>query len=169
MPHLKPIRGSTRYCAGDDGFVYRRIADRRSPHYPLKRLGFRSPYGYTTVVICKEGEQTTVLAHILIAEAFIGAKPSPVHEVRHINGDRMDNRPSNLRWGTRAENEADKIAHGTTNRGSRNGRAKIDSKSAHEIRAARIAGRTFQSLADQYGISYSAVRLIVSGVTWRHG
>lgn len=41
--------------------------------------------------------------HDLIARAFLGNKPKG-YDVDHINGNRADNRPSNLRYVTRSEN-----------------------------------------------------------------
>lgn len=52
------------------------------------------------------------LVHHLVAAAFLGPRP-PGAVVRHLNGDSRDNRPSNLAYGTPAENIADSIAHGT--------------------------------------------------------
>jgi hypothetical protein len=51
--------------------------------------------------------------HTLVCEVFHGPKPTPGHEVRHLNGDRTDNRAENLAWGTRSENVRDAIDHGT--------------------------------------------------------
>jgi HNH endonuclease/NUMOD4 motif len=61
--------------------------------------------------------------HSLVLEAFVGPRP-PGHQAAHGNGDRRDNRVGNLRWATRAENEADKANHGTRLTGARtsNGR-----------------------------------------------
>lgn len=44
-----------------------------------------------------------VRVHTLVAEAFIGPRPSPDHTVDHINHDRGDNRVCNLRWASKAE------------------------------------------------------------------
>lgn len=46
---------------------------------------------------------TWVAVHSLVARAFIGPQPFPSATVDHINGDRSDNRASNLRWATKSE------------------------------------------------------------------
>ncbi len=42
--------------------------------------------------------------HIVVATAFHGNQPSPIHVVDHIDTNRCNNRPKNLRWLTRLEN-----------------------------------------------------------------
>ena len=42
--------------------------------------------------------------HRLICTAFHGPPPAPDSEVLHNSPDPHDNRPENLRWGTRSEN-----------------------------------------------------------------
>jgi hypothetical protein len=46
----------------------------------------------------------TYKVHRLICDAFHGPRPFPEAEVLHENEDGLDNRPSNLRWGTREQN-----------------------------------------------------------------
>ena len=43
------------------------------------------------------GRRCQVYVHQLVAEAFLGARP-PGHVVDHLDLDRLNNRPSNLRW-----------------------------------------------------------------------
>ncbi|ATN88920.1 HNH endonuclease [Mycobacterium phage ThreeRngTarjay] len=50
--------------------------------------------------------------HRLVLMAFSGVH-HPTLDCRHLNGDRMDNRPENLEWGTRLDNLEDQKLHGT--------------------------------------------------------
>lgn len=57
------------------------------------------------------GQQTYGRIHTLVAEAFLGPRPDRA-DVRHLNGDPLDNRATNLAYGTRTENLLDAVAHG---------------------------------------------------------
>lgn len=50
--------------------------------------------------------------HQLVMLAFAGPCP-PGLEVRHLDGDHEHNARTNLAYGTRGQNEHDKVAHGT--------------------------------------------------------
>ena len=65
--------------------------------------------GYFTVCLGR-GKSRTL--HSLVAEAFIGPKPSG-QEVLHKDGTRTNNCVHNLRYGTRAENIRDAVVQGT--------------------------------------------------------
>lgn len=54
-----------------------------------------------------------VAVHKLVLLAFHGPKPFPKAQCRHLDGNRMNNRETNLCWGTARENYNDKVAHGT--------------------------------------------------------
>jgi hypothetical protein len=69
--------------------------------------------GYLRVTFNKPGQPTkTVSVHVLVASVFVGPKPSPDLEVRHLDGDQLNNRATNLRWGTGVENAQDRKLHG---------------------------------------------------------
>lgn len=53
--------------------------------------------------------------HLLVLEAFISPRP-PGMQGCHNNGDKLDNRLENLRWGTPGSNTRDKRDHGTNHR-----------------------------------------------------
>ena len=101
-------------------------------------------------------------AHRLVLEAFVG--PCPVGmEGCHTNGNRSDNRLSNLRWDTRTGNMADAIAHGTTNRGERNPHTKFTELDVHNIRQSTAKNT---ELAKVYGVSRETIRDIKLRKRW---
>ncbi len=80
--------------------------------------------------------------------------------------------PSHLFLGTHADNTADMVRKGRSpsigQRGSKHHKAKL---SEDQVRAARrrvAAGETQKSVAEDLGVSRSAVGFIVSGKHWKH-
>lgn len=79
--------------------------------------------GYPSVRVTVDGQRRRVSVHWLVAAAFLPERPSVDHEVRHLDGNKMNNCASNLAWGTKTENAADREAHGRTSRGARHSTA----------------------------------------------
>jgi hypothetical protein len=50
--------------------------------------------------------------HRLVVLAFIGPRPEGM-QIRHLDGNGLNNTPGNLVYGTASENQLDKIRHGT--------------------------------------------------------
>lgn len=164
----RPIPEWDDYLAGDDGHIYS-LKNWRS--VPVRRLAEgRNRDGYPTVQLSPGvGSRTLVVAvHKLIARVWLGAKPSPRHEVRHLDGDKINNRPSNLAWGTTKQNAEDRDAHGRTARGERSGVAKLTSKQVLSIRERIASGETQTSIAASLGVCVATVNHIHTGRNWRH-
>ncbi len=106
---LGNIRSTSRYVSAGRGQTLR-------PGQPIKTQLLKT--GYRQVRIVFPDGQRTVRVHRLICEAFHG-NSEPGQEVRHLNGINYDNRPENLRWGTRKENVADSVEHGSIRNGRR--------------------------------------------------
>lgn len=68
--------------------------------------------GYLHVSLRKDGKQKSLYTHRLVLQAFVGAPPEGFAGC-HQNGIRTDNRKSNLRWDTQAENNRDMVRHKT--------------------------------------------------------
>lgn len=58
---------------------------------------------YCTVRLCFEGKVVDKKVHRLVGEAFI-KNPHNKPQINHRNGDKLDNRVSNLSWATSREN-----------------------------------------------------------------
>jgi len=124
---------------------------------------FRSDYGYGQ--IARNGKPRKV--HRIVCEMVHGAPPTNRHEAAHScgNGHNACVNPLHVSWKTHIENEADKISHGTVNRGERNGQAKLTSATVLAILAARGTG-TQRAIAERFGISRTCVSLIHSRQRW---
>ncbi|MGH8235483.1 MAG: HNH endonuclease [Steroidobacteraceae bacterium] len=125
------------------------------------------PDGYREVSLCRDGVRTVRTAHSVVAEAFHGPCP-PRHEVAHDNGRRGDNRASNLLWKTRKDNHADKIRHGTTNRGERQGLAKLTDSKVRQARRWSEQGRTHEAIAAALGVTRRTAGRAITGASWGH-
>lgn len=101
----------------------------------------------------------------IVCETFHGPRPSG-YEVSHLNGDSLDNRAENVAWKTRAENERDKVAHGTSNRGARQHQAKLTDEDVREIRRMAAAGCLQVQMMERFKISQPTVSEIVNRRKW---
>jgi hypothetical protein len=124
--------------------------------------------GYLRVRLTVDGSRRGFGVHRLACTTFHGPKPTPAHQVRHLNGDKTDNRSDNLAWGTAKDNAADRDGHGTTAWGSRNGFARLTPASVRYIRDQFANGRMLKALAEELGIDASTAGLVVNRKTWRH-
>lgn len=125
----------------------------------------RSGSGYPVVDLWYHGNGRQEYVHRLVLEAFRGPPPEGA-VTRHLNGDRADNRLSNLKWGTERENEQDKIRHGTQARGSRHGMSKLAERDVRAIRRFASGGGTGREIAARFGVHETTVHDILRGRRW---
>lgn len=126
--------------------------------------------GYLRVGLRRRGErQRPHLVHRLVAEAFVGERPSDRHFINHKNGIKSDNRPENLEWVTQSENQFHAYGMGLQGRGEKHGRAKLTEAQVKEIRRRYAAGGVSQiTLAAEYGVNQTLIGFIVRRVVWTH-
>lgn len=74
-------------------------------------------HGYPSVRMTIEGKRIRYAVHVLVAAKYLSSRPSAGHEVRHLDGNKLNSHADNLAWGTKKENAADREAHGKTSRG----------------------------------------------------
>lgn len=154
MTEWKVCSSYPTFMASDNGEV--RHVSSFEPRKPKP-----SSNGYLNVNFWQDKRITVRGVHVLVADAWIGPRPLGM-QVCHIDGDKTNNRPENLRYGTGKDNAADRDRHGRNPHGQRNGMAKLSDLGARVIRVAYASGEFTQyELAEAFGISQAQVNNIV--------
>lgn len=170
----KPIPGFSRYHASTEGDIKTFNwygSGREMIMKPAKDKG-----GYMrTMIIGDDGINHTVKVHRIIAITFM-PNPENKETVNHKNGIKHDNRLINLEWATRSEN----LIHAFSTqlmkpkKGELNGCATLTDKQVIEIRKNYVYGKTHKEgetkkqIAARYGTTFSVIKAIVQGQTWKH-
>jgi len=106
----------------------------------------------------------------LCAELF-GPPPTASHHAAHNcgNGNKKCVNKNHVRWATPAENNADKIIHGTLRRGRQIAGAILDEEKIRQIRVA-LSGKNpnMTAIGRDFGVTDSSIRSIRDGKTWKH-
>lgn len=165
--NAKEIPGFRGYYATSDGKVWSGPKTGIGRNHPGGFLSLgKASSGYLVVVLSKERKRYTKSVHRLILETFSG-RPSKNLDCCHNNGDRLDNRIENLRWDTRKNNEADKVKHGTDNRGERHSMAILNTSQVRHIRQLLLdAVLNQREIAKLFGVHFSTINKIARGVNW---
>lgn len=162
MSNWVQVVGFPDYEVSDAGEV--RSHRRKAPVPMVPRIGRG---GYHRVLLRDAfGAGNMRSIHRLALEAFVGPCPDGM-EACHNNGNRTDNRLSNLRWDTKAGNARDRFKHGTDGSGERNGSSRLTLLEAESIRAEVASGACRVDVAVKYGVTPSLVSQIVLGRAWK--
>lgn len=123
----------------------------------------RSRNGYGNM---KRGDRNVVVSR-LVCEMVKGAPPSDIHEAAHSCGRGHDGciTPRHLSWKMPAENNRDKISHGTHLRGENQNGAKLNADEVQRIRSLE-GSRSQRSIARQAGVSPQHVNDILRKKSW---
>jgi hypothetical protein len=122
----------------------------------------RRPNGYAQITY----QRQPMNAHRLMCRMAHGEPSSPKLQARHLCGNGTGGcvNPKHLAWGTAKQNEWDKLEHGTTNRGERQGQHRLTEKGVLEIYAMQRGGSA--AVGAKYGVSEATIRAIWSGRNW---
>lgn len=66
-------------------------------------------YGYWVVDLWKDARQKRPRVHVLLMEAWCGERTQ--RDIRHLDGNKLNNSLKNLKYGTRSENMKDDYKH----------------------------------------------------------
>lgn len=118
--------------------------------FPGKVLKCNLVSGYAAVSLSRNDIAVKRYVHELVLETFVGPRPEG-HQVRHHpNPDRRNNKLSNLRWGTPAQNVGNHL-----------GRYLTDSD-VEEVHRLRNKGMLQQDIADRFGCTQGYISTLVN-------
>lgn len=127
----------------------------------------------------KRGRQKKYLdVHRAVCMAFYGVPKDKTMQVNHKNGDKKDNKVSNLEWVTPKQNikhmidngmfEPYKLKMSERNKGSKNIKAKLSENDVEKIRELHKTGSFFQrEIGKMFGVSQTIVSGIILGKIWK--
>jgi hypothetical protein len=131
-------------------------------------LKFNLSRGYQTVELQTGPVKKRFTVHRLVAGAFIGPRPEGM-QINHIDGVKANNAASNLEYVTPSENQKHSFRIGLQSlRGEKHTRAKLTDEAICDIRARCASGETQTAVAKFYGVSQSAINLVVRRKRWAH-
>jgi hypothetical protein len=140
--------------------------------YPVKekiRKGVIQNNGYLMIGLLKPGASWMAGVHRLVLLTFIGPCPKGMLAC-HYDGNKENNRLTNLRWDTPKNNTADSIRHGVIRRGEGVTNGKLTEKDVLEIRRVCRTGKRGNTifLCKKYGIHLTTLHSIIHRKTWKH-
>lgn len=169
MEIWRAIPGLPTYEASDLGTV-RRVR----PGVPQRVIAPQLVRGYYRVSVRSGSRWKLVPVHRLVGFAFRGLPTGDRRYCNHIDGDKLNNRPSNLEWVTSSENSLHayriglRVSPRAGSPGERNGRARLSESQVRDLLARHHSGASARSLARNFGIAYCTAKKIVSGRLWSH-
>ena len=155
-----PLAGGTKW--GNPRAFFDEAAQSDSDECILWPFG-RESHGYPNIY--HEGK--SVRAHRLMCRQVHGNPPNEKYDTAHScgNGHLGCINPRHLRWDTRSGNQADRVKHGTSNRGEQCAASKLTREQVREIRELK-ATHSLRELSELYGVSSSHISEIVLRKNW---
>ena len=121
---------------------------------------------YPMITLSKSGKCKTFSVHRLMMRSF-GEIPFNGAQVNHINGNRHDNRLSNLEWVTREENLDHAEKMGLLRKGSRNENAKLNEKKVRWLKSRKWKYLDAKRICKILKVSKSAIAMVRGNRSWR--
>lgn len=167
------VPGFPGYKVGSDGTAWSCLVPGRWGRMGQwkKLIARKAGAGYLAVSLSGKSRR---YIHRLVLQAFVGPCPDG-SECRHLDGNPRNNRLENLCWGTRKENTADSVRHGTkkdppVRRGmaAAIGVRSLTPRMVRIVVASLCAGVTQRELVEELKIPGHVIAQLRLGRTYRH-
>lgn len=165
LPPMKPIPSAPGYFVTECGRVFSKLAraNCQPPKVPRELSPFEC-HRYRAVHLQINGRRRKRYVHSIVLSTYVGPRPKGM-QCRHLDGTRDNNHVSNLAWGTRSENQMDRVRHETHHRGERHGMNKYSRETVLTLR--RMAKEEgLRATSEELDIPYSTVCVIARGDAW---
>lgn len=108
-----------------------------------------------------------VREHRAIALKFV-PNPDNKPQVNHIDGNKLNNHPSNLEWVDNSENQLHAYEMGLNIPTSKeeHHNSKLNMEMVREYRKRHLNGESIRSIQRECGLAYNAVWLMIKNKTW---
>jgi len=169
MPEVwKPIPGFKRYEASNEGWI-RSLWDKNGKKVKkILRPTFPNGNGHLAVGLTKNGttsESLTRQVHSLILLSFAGPCPEGM-ECIHQDGDKLNNRIGNLKWGTRSENQQMRVVMNPESYQECGPGKLLKNEVAQIKRLYHVNHYSQLKIAYCFDISHTTVSKIINGHRW---
>lgn len=150
------------YQVSNEGRI-KSLPKKWQPRYKILKYRMQNK-GYASIVFCINQVRVYKLVHVLVASLFIKNDIDGL-EVNHRDGDKWNNRVSNLEWGTHQANAEHAFRTGLNkNFGENHHNSKITPEIVRDI---LCSARSSAEMAQKYGIQSSVVCAIRKGKSWK--
>jgi len=167
----REVEGYPGFKAGSDGSIWTTRIPRTKPIKHSKEWRKSTvvinDLGYCEVSTAGINTRKKQSVHVLVSIAFHGPRPHG-KQVCHNNGNKQDNRPSNLRWGTVKENSDDRLVHGTRPLGEKVVNSVLTEFDVCRARELKLQGMTAREISSFLGRKHGTIQDAISGRKWGH-
>lgn len=170
--YWKPVLGyEGKYEVSNLGRIKslkRKARNGRTKHGCIRKTCL-SPNGYPQLSMYPgDGRRVTIMVHVLVTEAFHGPRPDG-YTVNHKDGDRTNNRASNLEWMTLSENQQHSydVLGNTGPRGEKQWQSKLTTNDVLAIITLLKQGKLKQpQIGRIFGVCQGTISAINTGRNW---
>ena len=162
----KEILGyNKRYEASSLGRIRSLISGRGTRTKPLILKPSLHRDGYLDVnVVNKSGKKTKARVNRLVCGAFHGSPKNPNFHAAHLDGNEVNNIPTNLQWISKSDNEQMKKSHGTAYHPQKLTKGQVNDI----VRRKKTEPISNVQLGKEYGVSDRMIGKILNGDSWVH-